>query len=352
MFAIALAAKLAGVRGVVAIGEFAARLTQPQLSAVRAFWSPSRERYVAPSTATFHRVLSEIDPETLDEALRRFIDQCRSPQGAVALDGKATAAEWMQGKDSERMLVAAVEHSSGLVCGQTACEGAGGEIDGVRVLLGEIDIDGRVVTLDALHTQTKTAELIAARGGFYLMTVKGNQPTLLDDVAAFDRDAGAVAETEHETTGKAHGRIETRRCRVIDLDLVSPDYVSMPHRRQAFRIVRERHVLRSGKTTTEVVYGVASLGPERAQASDILSLNRGHWEIENRLHYVRDFTYDEDRNRVRAKRLRRNLACLANAAISIIRLDRRFAYVPQAHRHFAARQGDAMRQITRRAFGG
>ena len=138
----------------------------------------------------------------------------------------------------------------------------------------------------------------------------------------------------------------------IGLDLVSPEYVSMPHRRQAFRIERERHVLRSDKTSAETVYGVTSLGPERASASELLSLNRGHWEIENRLHYVRDFTYDEDRNRVRAKRLRRNLACLANAAISIVRLDGRFDYMPQAHRHFAARQGDALRQMMRRRFAG
>ena len=352
IFAIALAAKLAGVRGVVAIGEFASRLTQAQLAAVRAFWSPSRERYVAPSTASFHRVLSDIAPEVLDEALRRFIDQSRSPQGAVALDGKATAAEWMRGKDSERMLVAAVEHTSGLVCGQEACDSAGGEIEGVRELLRRLDIEDRVVTLDALHTQRKTARLIVERGGFYLMTVKGNRRELLDDLAAFDWDTKQVAATEHATTEKAHGRIETRRCRVIGLDLVSPEYVSMPHRRQAFRIERERHVLRSDKTSAETVYGVTSLGPERASASELLSLNRGHWEIENRLHYVRDFTYDEDRNRVRAKRLRRNLACLANAAISIVRLDGRFDYMPQAHRHFAARQGDALRQMMRRRFAG
>ena len=100
------------------------------------------------------------------------------------------------------------------------------------------------------------------------------------------------------------------------------------------------------------VYGVTSLGRERASASELLSLNRGHWEIENRLHNVRDFTCDEDRNRVRAKRLRRNLACLANAAISIVRLDGHFDYMPQAHRHFAARQGDALHQMMRRRFAG
>ncbi len=351
IFSIALAAKLAGVRGVVTIGEFAARLTQAQLAAVRAFWSPSRKRYVAPSRTSFHRVLSQVAPEVLDEALSRFIEQNRSPHGAVAVDGKVTAAEWIQGKDSERVLVAAVEHGSGLICGQEACDGAGGEILGARALLQRLDIRDRVVTLDALHTQRKTAQLIAERGGFYLMTVKGNQQELLDGLASgLDWEAAQVAATEHETTEKGHGRIETRRCRVIPLDLVSPDCVAMPHRRQAIRIERERHVLRTRRTSTETVYGVTSLGPEQASASELLRLNRGHWEIENRLHYVRDVSYDEDRNRVRAKRLRRNLACLANAAISIVRLDERFDYMPQAHRHFAARQGDAMRQVTRRGF--
>ena len=352
VFSIALAAKLAGVRGVATIGEFAARLTQAQLAAVRAFWSPSRERYVAPSRTSFHRVLSQVAPEVLDEALSRFIEQNRSPHGAVAVDGKVTAAEWMRGKDSERVLVAAVEHGSGLVCGQEACDGAGGEILGARALLRRLDIKDRVVTLDALHTQRKTAQRIAERGGFYLMTVKSNQRELLDDLASgLDWEAAQVAATERETVEKGHGRIETRRCRAIPLDLVSPEYIAMPHRRQAIRIERERHVLRTGRTSTETVYGITSLGPEQASASELLRLNRGRWEIENRLHYVRDVSYDEDRNRVRAKRLRRNLACLANAAISIVRLDERFDYMPQAHRHFAARQGDAMRQITRRGFG-
>lgn len=348
ILAIALAAKLAGVRGVVAVGEFAARLTQRQLAAVRGFYSPSRERYVAPSVASFHRILSQIDPDLLDDALGRFIDQRRAPGGALAVDGKSALPVW----GNERMLVAAVEHSSGLVCGQEESSGAGGEIEGARRLLQRIDIEGRVVTLDALHTQLATARLVVEQGGDYLMTVKSNQQAMLDDLRAFDWDRKSVRQSQCETLDKGHGRIETRRCRVLSLDLVSEDYVSMPHRRMAFRIERERKTLRSGKTTTETVYGITSLAWERAGASEILALNRGHWQIENRVHYVRDTGYDEDRNRVREGALRRNLSCLANAAISIIRLDGRFPYLPQAHRHYAARQGDAMRQVTRRLFAG
>ena len=82
----------------------------------------------------------------------------------------------------------------GLVCGQETCDGAGGEIEGVRELLRRLDIENQAVTLDSLHTRRTTARLIVERGGFYLMTVKGNRRELLDDLAAFDRDAKQVAQ--------------------------------------------------------------------------------------------------------------------------------------------------------------
>ncbi len=84
---------------------------------------------------------------------------------------------------------------------------------------------------------------------------------------------------------------------------------------------------------------------DAAGPAEILALNRGHWEIENRLHHVRDWSWDEDRSRVRSGKLPRNLACLSNAAISIIRLRGRFQHQPQAQRHYAARQGEALREV-------
>ncbi len=97
-------------------------------------------------------------------------------------------------------------------------------------------------------------------------------------------------------------------------------------------------------------HGLTSLSPERAGAAEILDLARRHWEIENRLHHVRDVSCDEDRRRNHVKSLPRNLARLRNAAISIIRLRGQFDHVPQAHRHCAARQRDAIREVTRAVF--
>ncbi len=341
VLALSAAAKLAGAQGPTAIAEFAARLTQRQLAAVRAFRSPTTGRLVAPSKSCVHRVLSELDPDALDDAARRFAAAGRPAGGALAVDGKSAPLNRPGGPDPDRMFVAAVEHGSGVVRGQVASDSAGGEIEGARRLLREIGVADRVVTLDALHGCPNTARLIVDGGGDYVVPIKDNHPTLLDDIRILDWD-GAPSR---RAVDKGHGRLEERVCAVAPLDGVPDDVAALPGRRQAFRIVRRRTVLKSGKTSEETVHGLTSLPPQRAGASEILALNRGHWEIENRVHYVRDFSFDEDRSRIRAGKLPRNLARLSNTAISIVRMRGRFQHQPQAHRHYAARQADAVREV-------
>ena len=110
-------------------------------------------------------------------------------------------------------------------------------------------------------------------------------------------------------------------------------------------IEREREILKTGKRSIEVTWSLTSLGAERAGPEELLDLVRNHWHIENRLHYVRDFTYDEDRCRAYVRHLPRNLACLSNAAIAIVRCDGRFRYIPEANRHYAARAQEALDAI-------
>ena len=342
---LAAAAKLTGARGPTAIAEFAARLTQRQLAAARAFRSPAG-RFVPPSKSCFHRVLSEVAPDALDDAVRQFVAAGRPQGGAIAVDGKSAPLNRPGGPDEDRMFVAAVEHGSGVVRGQVGSDGAGGEILGARRLLRGIGVAGRVVTMDALHCCPNTARLIVDGGGHYVMPTRNNHPTLLDDIRILDwRRAPSRV-----TFDKGHGRLEERSCAVFPLDGDHERVADLPGRRQAFRIVRRRTVVKSGKTTEDTVHGLTSLPPERAGPSEILALNRGHWEIENRVHYVRDFSFDEDRSRVRAGKLPRNLACLSNAAIAVVRMRGRFKHQPQAHRHYAAKQGDALRDVLAPAF--
>ena len=146
-----------------------------------------------------------------------------------------------------------------------------------------------------------------------------------------------------QTLDKGHGRIDRRRYWVKDIsDAAWEGYAGLYGRQQAIRIERQRHVLKTGATSTELTYALTSLTADRASPEQLAALVRNHWHIENRLHYVRDFTYDEDRCRVYVRDLPRNLACLTNAAISIVRCQSEFEYLPEANRHFAARPQEAL----------
>ena len=108
------------------------------------------------------------------------------------------------------------------------------------------------------------------------------------------------------------------------------------------RVERERVVLKTGEATREIAYGLTSRDAAEAGPDELLDIVRRHWEVENRVHYMRDFSYDEDRCRAATGHLPQNLAALSNAAVSIVRVMGRFNYIPQANRHYAARPQDPL----------
>ena len=140
---------------------------------------------------------------------------------------------------------------------------------------------------------------------------------------------------------KGHGRLETRRIWTsTDLN----GYLAFPHCGQVACIERTRENLRTGKINTEVVYQITSLSPERADPEQLLSINRCHWGIENKSHYVRDVTFDEDRSQVRTQSGPRVMATLRNLAISLLRL-RGFQNIAQAIRSLVAKPYRALSLI-------
>ena len=344
VLAIAIAAQLCGLFSDIA--DFSRKLKQPQLAEVRS-WTNDNGNRTAPSYSTFHRVLSSVDPEALDKALQEWSTQYQDPNGTIGFDGKSVRGASRQGDGCH--LVGAVEHETGLICGQVKVADKSNEIPAARKLLQSMQLSGRIVTADAMHTQIETTQLILDGGADYLMVVKGNQKTILDDLEAIDWNDQAVGKSE--TIEKMHGRIDTRRCLVVELDKTWDGYVELPGRRQAFRIERTRQKIRKGKvvgTTSEIAYGVTSVPPSRGGPAEILDIARRHWEIENRVHHVRDMTYDEDRRRNHVGSSARALASIRNAAISIVRLRGRFDYLPQAHRHYNSRL--AVRELTTEVF--
>ena len=337
---IAVAARLAGYRGVTAFAQFANLLSQEQLEAVGSFFSPSKQRYTAPSISTFHNIFADLPPETLDDAIGRWTAQQAGPDTPLAMDGKELRGASKQTVEGRRMMVAAVEHGTGKVLRQVEVGARSNEIPAVRELAASLAVAGRTVTLDAMHAQHETARCLLERGADYVLTaVKNNQEAILDDLKAIKFGNAPW----HETVEKGHGRWERRECAVVDLSGTKWDgYASLHGRRQAMRIEREREILKTGKHSYEVTWCLTSLGPERAGPKELLELVRNHWGIENRVHYVRDVSFDEDRCRAHVRNLPSNLSCLTNAAISIVRCEGRFSYLPDANRHYAARAQEAI----------
>jgi len=160
--------------------------------------------------------------------------------------------------------------------------------------LDAIEIKGKTITADALLTQRGLAEyLVETRQANYHFTVKGNQPTLLGDIKEFFKDR---QEPNYVTIDPPdHGRIETR---AIWITTELNSYLNFPHVGQAFVIERNRTDKKTGKSSVELAFGITSQSPHKADAQQVLAINRGHWAIENSCHYIIDWNYNEDRGRI------------------------------------------------------
>jgi predicted transposase YbfD/YdcC len=232
----------------------------------------------------------------------------------LAVDGKTVRGSASHAHDA-RHLLAAIDQRAGVVLGQVDVVSKTNEITRFRSLCDRIaDLTDAVVTADALHAQRDHADyLVLERGAHHLLTVKGNQPGLHHQLTALPwRDVPPA----HTCRGRGHGRIEHRTVKVVTV----ATGILFPHARQAIQITRKTRKPKSKKWKTQVVYAVTSLAAEQATAAELAQWIRGHWSIENRLHWVRDVTYDEDRSQVRTGTGPRAMASLRNLALSILRI--------------------------------
>lgn len=327
ILALAVCAVLAGARSFTAIGEWAADAPDQVRSALGV--GP-----VAPSESTIRRFLQRLDGDELDTMIGRWAATRTAPAAGqrriVAIDGKTVRGSGgnAQGTDA-RHLLAAIDQRTGVVLGQVDVEAKTNEIPMFSVLCDRIDdLSDAVITADALHAQRAHADyLVLRRGAHYLLTVKGNQPGLHHQLKALPwRDVPAG----HTSTGRAHGRIERRIIKVVTV----PAGIVFPYARQALQITRKTRRLDSRKWTTEVVYAVTSLAAEQATAAELAAWVRGHWSIENRVHWVRDVTFDEDRSQIRTGTGPRAMTSLRNLALSVLRIHG-VTNIAQALRHHA-----------------
>ena len=303
---------LAGCRSLTAIWEHAADLEPADLGALGL-----EEGRALPSESTIRRVLQDLDPGDLDARLTSWFFTRTGTIGGrrvIAVDGK-TMRGARTGDNPAPHLLAALDRASGVVVGQRRVSDKSNEIPALRDLLAPMDLDGAVVTADAMHTQKGTAEWIRSRSAHYLLTVKDNQPGLKRELGALPwKDVPAVSSVD---TG--HGRRVRRTVQAVE----APAWIDFPGAAQVIRIRRTRTVNKRGggrRTTTEVAHLICSLPMTDAPPELVASWARGHWTIENRLHWVRDVVFDEDRHQLRTRNGPQIMAALRNLAISLIRL--------------------------------
>ena len=318
LLAVGIAAVIAGSRSFAAIGQWAADAGEDVLARLGAVRGPAEE-------STFRRAFAMIDPDRLDQALGAWL-WTRAVQVSdrlvIAIDGKAVrGAKDKSGKAPH--LVAALAHGIGAVLGQVAVEAKSNEIPAVRDLLKAFaSLAGAVITIDALHTQGDTAQVITGRGADYVMTVKGNMPTLYRQL----KKLPWASIPAFSSVTRDHGRRARRTVKAA----LAPAWIEFAGAAQVAQV--RRTVTKKGKKTVEVVYLITSA--RDASPATLAAWIRGHWEIENKLHWVRDVTYQEDKSLVRTASAPRVMASLRNLAIGLLRLDGH-SNIAAANRHHA-----------------
>jgi predicted transposase YbfD/YdcC len=288
-----------------------------------------------PSHDTFERVFDRLDPQAFQACFRQWVEAISAALRIkhVAIDGKT-----LRGSGSAKLgplhLVSAWATAQRLTLGQVAVDAKSNEITAVPALLELLELHGAWVTIDALGCQKEIAHTIRQRGGDYVLTVKDNQPQLLEDIQrsferAFDTDFAGMEHDTYTAEARGHGRHE-RRCYTVLHD------TNGLRQRQEWAdlttigiCTNERTV--QGVTTTEVRYFI---GSKKASAKTYGTALRNHWQIENCLHWQLDVTFGEDHNRVTHRRAAENLALLRRLTLSLLQAHP--AKLSMAKKRFAA----------------
>jgi predicted transposase YbfD/YdcC len=278
-----------------------------------------------PAHDTFTRVFAMLQPTALQEVVLPWLLERRGlPGDWVHLDGKTLRQTRRKTKDLKALhVVSAWAGQTGITLGQIAVEAKSNEIKAMPQLLALLDLRDKVVTTDAMGCQKEIAQTIVAGGGDYILAVKDNQPTLHAEIqAAFVQAAPPPPSSRrgYSTTETGHGRHEHRTVRVLP----ARDQLSAAQSAAWLGVLTVIMVTRvvwcqaTGVGSTEVSYFLSSLRPN---ARRIGSAIRGHWSIENGLHWVLDVVFREDARRVYDRTAAENVALLNRLALSLLRGD-------------------------------
>lgn len=303
------------------------------------------EQHGYPALVTWYRVFGGIDIEGVERKIGEWVEmvlQAVLPEGemeGVSIDGKTLRGSKKQGAKNSHLL-SAVSHGLGLVLGQVAVNEKTNEIGVVEDLLMQLVLTGRIVTTDALLTQKAVAQTIVDKQGDYVLPVKENQELTYQAIKDWF-DAQPPRHLANRTAShveKGHGRLTHWQ---IEVTSALNDYLDWPELAQCFKLTRRNVYLSTGELSLEVHYGISSLTPQQAAPANLLLIKRQHWCIENRSHWVRDVTFDEDRSQLRIGHTHHLMAALRNLVLTLLRLAG-FPNIASAVRYFAAQPSSAL----------
>jgi predicted transposase YbfD/YdcC len=283
----------------------------------------------APCADTFERVFARLDPPQVEDCIHRWLQALNlsSAGKQVAIDGKSLRRSFQQAWDKSGMahMVSAFATDNRLALAQLATEGKGGEIGAIQSLLEMVDLKGCTVTIDAIGCQKEIAGKIVTGKGNYLLSVKDNQPTLhakvkaLLDEAILEQLAGWEGGSHFQQTNGGHGRIETRDIwYTTEVASLGELLEQWPGLKAIVAVQRKRQVV-GKEPTTERHYFICS--DAKLDAEHAGQMIRGHWAIENSLHYVLDVSFNEDQSRVRKNHGAENLSRLRRLTANLLQLD-------------------------------
>ncbi len=272
-----------------------------------------------PSKATLTRVMALVSPKWLSLSIVCILNTLiKNKPEQIMLDGKVIKSTDAIKTIKTMMNIVTAYTDTGISLGQITVDSKSNEIPAVRDLVEMLNIEGMVVTADAMHCQKETAEIIMKNKGDYVLQLKANQGNFYKDVyAMFDDKYMDEVDTDCEyetysTIEKSHGRIEKRTCYVLNELEFFTDYIAeWKGLKKIFAIKRE--VEKNGEKTTEISCYLSS---KNATAEKLMSYTRKHWKIES-MHHILDVTYDEDNCRLLTQRAQENLNIFRKMGVSI-----------------------------------
>jgi predicted transposase YbfD/YdcC len=275
-----------------------------------------------PSHDTFERVFDRLDPLVFQGCFSQWVETLARTLGLgqIAIDGKTLRHSGNAAKGWKPLhVVSAWATHCQLSLGQVAVDEKSNEITAIPRLLELLDLHGALVTIDAMGCQKDIAAKIVAGGGDYILAVKDNQPRLLEDIQESLRQALDGADTEwkcdtHTTTERGHGRQETRTYVILQEPAQIRDRAAWTQLNVVGLCLRERIV--GDQQSEETHYFIGSRVMNAQKYGGAL---RGHWGVENHLHWQLDLTFDEDSNRVQRRHGAENLAIIRRLALGLLK---------------------------------